>query len=63
MIGLKPRSFEKNILVWRWYPPLANAKLGLGWTGPYEVLSKISSVTYQIEHVKTMKRLIVHVDH
>jgi hypothetical protein len=43
--GLKPRSFQKNNLVWRWYPPLANAKLGLGWTGPYKVISKISSVS------------------
>ncbi|CAC5365137.1 unnamed protein product [Mytilus coruscus] len=39
--NLKIRSFEENSFVWRWYPPEANKKLGLGWTGPYKVIKKI----------------------
>ena len=61
--GLKPRSFDSGELVWRWYPPLANVKLGLGWTGPYKVLSKITSVTYKIEKLSSLKQIVVHVDH
>ena len=28
--GLKPRQFQENDMVWRWYPPNAKVKLGLG---------------------------------
>ena len=61
--GLKPRSFDPGELVWRWYPPLAYVKLGLGWTGPYKVIDKITSVTYRIENQSSLKRIVVHVDH
>ena len=61
--GLKPQSFEPADLVWRWYPPTANAKLGLGWVGPYKVLTKVSITTYQIQHQVSNKILVVHVDH
>ena len=61
--GLKPRKFEVGEQVWRWYPPTANLKLGLGWTGPYQILSKISEVTYRIQHIHSLKQLVVHVDH
>ena len=50
-------------LVWRWYPSTANAKLGLGWVGPYKVLTKVSITTYQIQHQVSNKILVVHVDH
>lgn len=47
-VGLKVRKYKQNEFVWRWYPPLAGLKLGLGWTGPYKVLDRLSSVTYKI---------------
>ncbi|CAC5378633.1 unnamed protein product [Mytilus coruscus] len=47
--NLKIRSFEENLFVWRWYPPEANKKLGLGWTGPYKVIKKITDLTYRIQ--------------
>lgn len=62
-VKLKPRSFEKDQLVWYWYPPKAKLKLGLGWTGPFKVLRKISDVTYQIESCQNKKMKIIHVDH
>jgi hypothetical protein len=61
--GLKSRQFTEHNLVWRWYPPIANTKLGLGWTGPYTVIKRITDVTYTIEHVETKKRVTVHIDH
>ena len=61
--GLKPRQYAVNDLVWRWYPPTAKAKLGLGWVGPYKILSKLSDLTYKIEHTGSHKTLVVHVDH
>lgn len=61
--GLKPRRFTVGDSVWRWYPPTANVKLGLGWTGPYRVLAQITEVTYRIQHKETLKTLVVHVDH
>lgn len=49
--------------MWRWYPPKANQKLGSGWIGPYEVLRKLSDISYEIKHVDTGNTVIVHVDH
>ena len=34
---LKERNIEVDMKVWRWYPPTARAKFGLGWVGPYVV--------------------------
>ncbi|CAC5376954.1 unnamed protein product [Mytilus coruscus] len=59
----KIRSFEENSFVWRWYPPEANKKLGLGWTGPYKVIKKITDLTYRIQKDTSTKQLVVHVDH
>ena len=61
--GLKPRTFNVGNLVWRWYPPTAGVKLGLGWTGPYVVLERLTDVTYKIKHTVSNKILVVHVDH
>ncbi|VDI45138.1 Hypothetical predicted protein [Mytilus galloprovincialis] len=61
--NLKIRSFEENSFVWRWYPPEANKKLGLGWTGPYKVIKKITDLTYRIQKDTSTKQLVVHVDH
>ena len=34
---IKPREIEVGMKVWRWYPPHAKLKFGLGWIGPYTV--------------------------
>lgn len=60
--GLKPREFSENDFVWRWYPPAAGVKLGLGWTGPYKVTKKITDVTYQIQRDPKSPLKVVHVD-
>ena len=50
--GLKPREYNEGAWVWRWYPPLASQKLGLGWMGPYLVIKRISYLTYRIQKNK-----------
>ena len=62
-VGLKPCSFDVNEWVWRWYPPAAGLKLGLGWTGPYLVVGKISKLTYSIQKRPDSPIVNVHVDH
>ncbi|CAC5405272.1 unnamed protein product [Mytilus coruscus] len=62
-VKLKKRMFEINQLVWCWYPPKANIKLGLGWTGPYNVTRRLSDITYQITLCATGKSKIFHVDY
>ena len=62
-VGLKVRKYKPNDFVWRWYPPLAKLKLGLGWTGPYKVLNMLSSVTCIIQKDPVTKPIVVHVDH
>lgn len=61
--GVKPRSFSEGEFVWRWYPPHANIKFGLGWIGPYLVKRKITCVTYQIQRDPQSKDIVAHVDH
>ncbi|CAC5426234.1 unnamed protein product [Mytilus coruscus] len=61
--GLKVRKLEPNCWVWRWYPPKRNQTLGLGWTGPYLVIEKITDVTYKIQKSEQTKSIMVHVDH
>ncbi|CAG2184718.1 unnamed protein product [Mytilus edulis] len=61
--GLKVRKFEPNCWVWRWYLPKVNQTLGLGWTGPYLVIEKITDVTYKIQKSEQTKSIMVHVDH
>ena len=50
-------------MVWRWNPHKANQKLGSGWIGPYQVLRKLSDISYEVKHLETEKTVIVHVDH
>lgn len=45
----KRRTFKEGNFVWRWYPPTAGIKLGLGWIGPYKVITKITDVTNKIQ--------------
>ena len=55
---LKVTSFEPGMLVWRWYPPDAKTKFGLGWTGPYRVIETVGNCSVKIENKN--KNLIVH---
>ncbi|CAG2249684.1 Retrovirus-related Pol polyprotein from transposon 17.6 [Mytilus edulis] len=61
--GVKPRRLVEGDFVWRWYPPFANVKFGLGWTGPYKIEKKISEVSYRIRKNPKSKTLVVHIDH
>ena len=42
---------------------MACLKLGLGWTGPYKIINKLSTVTYKIQRDPATKPIVVHVDH
>ena len=48
--------------VWYHYLPNARKKLGKFWQGPFEILRKISDVTYQIRGPPGKQPRIVHVD-
>ena len=61
--GLKPREYNEGSWVWRWYPPLANQKLGLGWVGPYLVIKRLSYLTYRIQKNRESSPIVVLVDH
>ena len=52
---LKSREFNVGENFLRWYPPKANQKLGLGWTGPYRVNRKLSEITYEIKESSSGK--------
>ena len=54
-VGLKRRKFKTDNIAWRWYPPLGNRKLAMGWVGPYEIIKRLTDVTYKIEHVDNKK--------
>ena len=54
----KTREVEPGMCVWRWYPPKAKEKLGLGWTGPFEVLEGIGESAVKVK--KGSKVLVVH---
>ena len=60
--NLKIRQFHENTWVWRWYPPEANKKLGLGWIGPYLIIKKLTDLTYKIQKHQNSKAIVVHVD-
>lgn len=59
----KKREINVGKFVWRWYPPQANLKLGLGWTGPYLVIQKITDLTYRIQKSPASDIISVHIDH
>ncbi len=61
--GLKPRAFQVGNFVWRWYPPQAKQKFGLGWQGPYLVIKTISNLTYSVQKAANSPVVNVHVDH
>ena len=38
-------------------------KLGLGWTGPYKIVQKLSECVHKIQNESQNKEFVVHVDH
>ena len=60
------RPFTVGDLVWLYSPvvPTGQAKkLYHPWTGPYEVVKKLSDATYRIVHTQSKRqRLVVHFD-
>ena len=59
---LKSRELPVGSKVYRWYPPKANQKLGLGWTGPYVVLEHIGKTSVRIRLPGEVTDLVVHRD-
>jgi hypothetical protein len=60
---LKTTHFSTGEWVWRWYPPEANKKLGLGWIGPYLVLENVSPSLCRIQKSEISPILTIHKDH
>ena len=60
--GCKRREYEVGSKVWRWYPPKAHMKLGLGWTGPYIVLEKQGETSMKIVKEGKSEAIWVHKD-
>ena len=46
--GLKVRDYQVGDMVWRFYPPRANQKLGKPWHGPYVVEAVLPDWLVQI---------------
>jgi len=57
------RHFMVGSSVWRYYPPTAGQKLGLGWTGPYLIVDKLSDLVYSIQRDPESRVINVHKDH
>ncbi len=59
------KPFEPGDLVWLHCPavPRGHSKnLHRPWTGPFRVVSKLSDVTYRIQHTRVRRRVVVHFD-
>ena len=63
---VKAISFRDNQLVWLFWPKplirMQKKKLTQLWVGPYRIISFKSDVVVEIQHIKTNKKQIVHVD-
>ena len=59
----KPYTYSIGDIVWRWYAPAANRKLGVGWQGPYQVVATPTEVNVQICKEPGDVPLMVHIDH
>jgi len=63
---VKAIAFQDKQLVWLYWPrPLVKMqkrKLAQLWVGPYRILSFKSDVVVEIQHIKTNKKQVVHVD-
>ena len=60
---VKVRSYKPGEWVWYWYPPKARGKFGKGWTGPYLVMEKPTSIHYVIQESRGAPVRRVHGDY
>ena len=51
--GYKLRQYRVGQMVWRYYPPWANEKLGSAWTGPWIVKRQYPNATVQVQLAKS----------
>ena len=58
---VRPKAFSPGDLVYRYFPPKANKKLGPKWDGPYVVLRNIGGTTYELKTTQGIVRW--HVDY
>jgi len=45
----RPKRFEPGDIVYRYFPPKANRKIGPKWDGPYTVIRSIGGTTYELQ--------------
>ena len=57
-----PVSYPAGSFVWWWYPPNANRKLGIGWSGPYKVVERPTDIHCIIQLAPTAKKKRVHIN-
>ena len=58
----RPVNYPVGSFVWYWYPPKANRKLGIGWTGPYRVMSRPTEIHCVLQLVPGVKPKRVHIN-
>ena len=61
-IRAKPNNYPVGTYVWRWYPPAAKGKLAKGWTGPYRVMSRPTSLHALLKSSPDKSEIRVHID-
>jgi hypothetical protein len=61
-LKVKKRQYEEGQLVWRWYPPHANRKLGRGWTGPHKVVQRPNDMHCILQKSLSDPRVRVYID-
>jgi hypothetical protein len=58
----RSRDIRVGDYVWRWYPPKANQKLGLGWVGPCKVVEKVGESAVKVKTGKNGKVIVIHLN-
>ena len=46
-------EYEVNDLVLVFYPPLENSKVFFSWRGPFEIIEKVTPLTYRLRNLAT----------
>jgi len=57
-----PISFPTGSFVWWWYPPKANRKLGIGWSGPFRVMQRPTDIHCVIQLSPDAQSKRVHIN-
>ena len=55
-------TYPVSCFVWWWYPPKANRKLGVGWTGPFRVMDRPTDVHAVIQELPGSNTRRVHIN-